>query len=184
MKKIPQLFKMNFETHRIENEINKGCEWVAKGEGVATRKFDGTACLILKGELYKRYDCKEGRNLPEYGFACQPRPDPITGHWPWWIPVTDKPEDKWYWKGDKKVSILYEEDGTYELCGPKINGNPERFGARDLIRHGSEKCPQCPRDYEGIKEFLMKEGIEGIVWYRDNGEMCKVKLRDYGIKRR
>ena len=77
-----------------------------------------------------------------------------------------------------------EADGTYELCGPKINGNPEGFGVHELVRHGATKYPQCPRSFDEIREFLIKEGIEGIVWYRDNGEMCKVKLKDYGIKRR
>jgi hypothetical protein len=28
------------------------------------------------------------------------------------------------------------DPGTYELCGPKVNGNPERLGRHWLIPHG------------------------------------------------
>ena len=82
MKKIPSLFKRNYDTHKIYNEVTEGCEWVIKGEGMATRKYDGTACLIREGNLFKRYDCKKGRETPSAmdGFPCQPKPDPETGH--------------------------------------------------------------------------------------------------------
>ena len=179
MRKIPTLFKRNFETHKIYNEITEGCEWALK-EGMATRKFDGTACLVRDGVLYKRYDCKKGRKQPREGFSCQSEPDPETGHWPCWILVTASPEDKYH----REALTGNESDGIYKLCGPKINGNPEGYGYHVLVRHGILKYPQCPATFDGIKEFLIKEKIEGIVIYRDNGEMCKVKLKDYGIKRR
>lgn len=179
MKKIPTLFKRNFETHKIYNEITEGCEW-ALNEGMATRKHDGTACLVRDGVLYKRYDCKKGRKKPEGAIFCEAYPDPVTGHWPCWIPITDKSEDKYHREAFTGIGT----DGTYELCGPKINGNPEGLAIHELIPHGIIKYPQCPATFDGIKEFLIKEGIEGIVIYRDNGEMCKVKLKDYGIKRR
>jgi len=42
----------------IEGKISDDNMWVFD-EGVkATRKFDGTACAIIGGELYKRYDAK------------------------------------------------------------------------------------------------------------------------------
>ena len=177
MKKIPNLFKRNFETFKIYDEITEGCEWALK-EGMATRKYDGTACLVLGGALFKRFDCKKDRALPIEGFCCEDEPDPITGHWPWWIPITLN--DKCH----REAFTGVEGEGTYELCGPKINGNPEELATHELIPHGVIKYPQCPRSFNGIREFLIKEEIEGIVWYRDNGEMSKVKLKDYGIKRR
>lgn len=179
MKKIPTLFKRKFDTHRIYNEITEGCEWALK-EREATRKYDGTACMVKQGILYKRYDCKKGRAMPINGIACQPSPDPETLHWPFWIPVTDNPEDRYH----REAFLQNEGDGTYELCGPKINGNPEGLATHELIPHGIIKYPKCPIDFEKIKEFLIKEGIEGIVWYGENDKMCKVKLKDYGIKRK
>lgn len=49
MKKIPCLLQREFyEDHTfklLEDKITLGCEWVLNGEGVATEKFDGTACM-------------------------------------------------------------------------------------------------------------------------------------------
>ena len=38
-----------------------------------------------KKQIYRRYDNKEGRNLPSGAIPCQEYPDKITGHWPHWI---------------------------------------------------------------------------------------------------
>jgi len=178
MKKIPSLFKRNYETHKIYDEITEGCEWVIKGGGVPTRKFDGTACMVKDGELYKRFDCKKGRKKPVDGIPCQPLPDPVTGHWPWWIPVTK--DDKYH----KAAFIGDELNGTYELCGPKINGNPENFGVHELVLHGDEELKCCPIDFDLLPSYLIHQGVEGVVWHHPDGKMCKIKLRDFGIKRR
>ena len=178
MKKIPSLFKRNFETHEIYNEITEGCEWVIKGEITPTRKFDGTACMVKDGELFKRYDCKIGRKKTLNGIPCQPLPDPETGHWPWWIPVTK--DDKYHKEAFMRMPTLMG-DGTYELCGPKINGNPEGLTYHILIAHGCEVLEGCPIDFKALPQWLTYAGIEGIVWYHQDGRMCKVKLKDFGI---
>ena len=183
MKKIPSLFKRNYETHKIYNEITEGCEWVIKGEGIPTRKFDGTACLIDHGKFYKRYDFKKGRTFPfpkVMCIACQPAPDPETGHWPWWVPVTDK--DKYHEEAFKRMPIV-KLSGTYELCGPKVNGNPEGFHEHVLIRHGGEIFKSCPTDFASLPPWLVHARVEGVVWHHPDGRMCKIKLRDFGIKR-
>ncbi len=189
MKKIPTLFKRNYKTYKIYNEVTKGCEWVIDGEGIATRKLDGTACMIKDSILYKRYDFKVSRKGTKRclkgGITCEPAPDPETGHWPWWIPITDSPEDKWHREAFEEFKVLKrnEAEGTYELCGPRINGNPEKFTHHILIRHGIMKLLNCPRTFEEIKEYFERKDIEGIVWHRKNGDMCKVKKRDFGMKR-
>lgn len=44
MKKIISLFQRNYNgDHLVRNEVVPGAEWVLAGEGVATRKFDGTS---------------------------------------------------------------------------------------------------------------------------------------------
>ena len=68
MKKIPTLFKREFEGHNIVNilpEVTEGMEWVLNGEGTATVKIDGACCAIINGEFYKRYDAKKGKSVPE-----------------------------------------------------------------------------------------------------------------------
>ena len=63
MRKIPSLFKRDYEgTRLVYDEVVPGSEWVLAGEGVATRKWDGTACMVRDGRLYKRYDCKRKNN--------------------------------------------------------------------------------------------------------------------------
>ncbi len=47
MKKIPTMFIRNPENMReLLNEHHPDCGWVFAGEGVATRKYDGTCCKI------------------------------------------------------------------------------------------------------------------------------------------
>ena len=38
-------------------------------------------------------------------------------------------------------------------------------------------------NFEGIKKYLKDKDIEGIVWHRDNGDMVKIKKKDFGFKR-
>ena len=75
-------------------------------------------------------------------------------------------------------------DGTYELCGPKVQGNPERLGRHFLVAHATaDRLADCPRDFEGLKAYLAGHDIEGVVWHRENGEMVKIKKKDFGLRR-
>ena len=38
------------------------------------------------------------------------------------------------------------------------------------------------KNFEGIKQYLENHYIEGIVFYRGNGEMCKIKRSDFGFE--
>lgn len=177
MKKIISLFQRNYDGDRlVRNEIVPGAEWVPSGEGVATRKFDGTCCMVRGGKLFKRYDVKKGKPTP-VGFEPAQDPDATTGHWPGWLPVGDGPEDEWFREGKATVGDI--PDGTYELCGPKVQGNPERFPQHVLITHGCEILQDAPRDFEGIKAFLIAGRIEGIVWHHPDGRMVKIKRKDF-----
>lgn len=188
MKKMPTLFKREFSDRggilRILPEVAPGCEWVGAGEGIATEKVDGACCAIIGGRFYKRYDAKRGRGgrLRSGAIPCQREPDPITGHWPHWIPVdASRTEDKWFvvaWAN----SPWCVEDGTYEAVGPHFQANPYWLDDDFLDRHGRIKLPDCPRDFDGIREYLAAHEIEGIVWHRGNGEMCKIKRSDFGFE--
>ncbi len=177
MKKIISLFRRYYDDDRlVRDEIVSGAEWVVAGEGLATRKFDGTCCMIRDGKLFKRYDAKAGK-IPPAGFEPAQEPDPITGHHPGWVPVGDGPDDRWH-----REAMIDLPDGTYELCGPKIQGNPEGFIDHVLVRHDGGMTvlhPQPPRDFAGIKEYLMTRTIEGIVWHHPDGRMVKIKRKDF-----
>jgi hypothetical protein len=169
----------------VRDEVVPGAEWVIAGEGVPTRKFDGTCCMVKTGVLYKRFDAKQGKE-PPYGFVPAQDPDPVTGHWPGWIEVGNGNEDKWFREGcGKSWPKCDAPDGTYELVGPKVQGNPEGFEHHTLVPHGKHILADLnPRNYENIKHYLGYGDIEGIVWHHPDGRMVKIKAKDFGIRRR
>ena len=184
MKKIISLFQRNYDGDRlVRDEVVPGAEWVIAGEGVATEKYDGTSCMVRGGELFKRYDVKKGRT-PPVGFEPAQDPDPVTGHWPGWVPVGDGPEDRWHREAwIKAVNETPFQDGTYELVGPKIQGNPYGLSGHDLWPHGTPMAyPPSIRQYDFLKGYLSTAGIEGIVWHHPDGRMVKIKARDFGLE--
>jgi hypothetical protein len=184
MKKISTLFKKDpSDLGRVINEINPENEWVIRGEGFPTRKWDGTACAVINGELYKRYDVKKGRQVPDGAIPCQ-EPDSITGHWPHWIKCDrDNPADKYHFEGFDSTHI--DCDTTFELVGPRVQGNPEKFTEHKLIQHSSCVLPTVSDySFEGIKLWLETNDVEGIVFHHSKDDrMCKIRKGDFGIKR-
>jgi hypothetical protein len=180
MKKIISLFVRNYDGDRlVRDEIVAGAEWVAAGEGVATRKLDGTCCMVRDGKLYKRYEVKAGK-LPPAGFEAAQEPDVKTGRCPGWLPVGDGPEDRWHREAAFRVPLA---DGSYELCGPKVQGDVERYGRHVLIAHGTLPLEDCPRTFEALREYLRTRDIEGVVWHHQDGRMVKIKGKDFGLRR-
>jgi hypothetical protein len=184
MKKISSLFARDPSNPRlITDEYHPAAAWVVAGEGVATRKWDGTAVLVRAGRLYARYDVKHGKTAPP-GFEPAQEPDPNTGHHPGWVPA-ERPDDKWIRSALEAASIV--EDGTYEACGPKIGGNPERLTEHRLIRHGTDVLIAVPRDKAGLVAYFSENNIEGVVWWRREGEddceKIKITGEALGVKR-
>jgi hypothetical protein len=150
MKKIPSLFKRNYETDRlVRDEVVEGCEWVLAGEGVPTEKFDGTACLIRGCKLYRRYDRKltnpahrrrkaghkgpwsieDFRGAPAGWEPCEPEHDPLSAHWPGWHPVGDEPGSKWHRAGlENLVGVAQSVRG--ERAGVIDDGTYELVGPK------------------------------------------------------
>ncbi len=184
MFKIPTLFKRDYErTRLVYDELVEGTEWVAKGEGIATEKIDGTACMVRDGKLFKRYDAKKGKTPPPDFEPAQDEPDPITGHFPGWGPVGDNPEDKWH-RQAWVLSIFPNPlpDGTYELIGPKVQGNKYNLSNHMFRKHGDNILEGMPRDFKGLKAWFDTHPMyEGIVWHHPDGRMVKIKRKDFGL---
>ena len=184
MKKIPTLLVRDPNNRsKVLDEINPGCEWVLAGEGVATRKFDGTC--VKKDETgiwWARREVKPGKDVP-YGYILEDY-DQVTGKSQGWEPVKQSPFYK-FWKEaleNNPVGIDEFTQGTYELIGPKINGDPEHAGKHLLVPHGIfEWRLSYPAKVYQIKDFVFQlgvAGIEGIVWHHPDGRMAKLKYRD------
>lgn len=197
MKKIISLFQRNYDGDRlVRDEVTPGAEWVIAGEGLATRKWDGTCCMVRDGKLFKRYDAKRGKTPPA-NFEPAQDYDEITGHMPGWIPVGDEPESQWHREAFARHGYilwgtvmctradLIFPDGTYELCGPKVNGGNDGFEAHYLVKHGGHLLDidgkGCPRRFDGIRRYLSEHKIEGVVWHHPDGRMVKIKARDFGL---
>lgn len=187
MKKIPTLFKRIYDNdHVIDcvNEHNDDMDWVFDGAGLATVKYDGSCTAIIDGRFYKRYDAKKGKVPPMNAIPCQEKPDPITGHWPHWIPVDiNNPADKWFIQAlENTKEYVNVVDGTYEAVGPHFQNNPHAFVIDILVKHGCHVIDDLDRTYDGIKKYLSEHCIEGIVFWKDGEPKCKIKRRDFGFK--
>lgn len=183
MKKIPTLFERIYENHKVVGitpKVTAGCEFVLEGKGIATEKLDGSCTAIIDGIFYKRYDAKKGRKPPIGAIPCC-EPDPITGHHPHWVRVDENnPADKWFIKAYRNTPNVYMEDGTYEAIGLHFQGNP--YECCDILcKHGQIEI-DVPRTFEGIKQYLTDNYIEGIVFWLDGEPKCKIKRSDFGLK--
>ncbi len=203
MKKIQNLFKRKHNEagqFLVYDEVLPGSEWVLRGEGVATIKYDGTAVMFRDSILYKRYDRKMNKRAykklkSDSGFVptvsdykpkpnnwepCEQEPNHATGHWPGWVPVGDEPENKWHRAALENYGA--QPDGTYELVGKKINGNPYALQNHCFWKHGDLwTVKNTDRDYKSIFVYLRANNVEGIVFHHPDGRMAKIRRRDFGL---
>lgn len=181
MNKIPTIFvrDLSKQPALVTPEWVTGCEWVRDGEGVATRKYDGTSCLVRDGKLYKRRELRQGDVAPPDFESLGT--DENTGKTVGWVPVGDGPEDRWH--REAFAALPFWDDGTYELVGPKTQGNKDRFEVQMLYAHAKATTyPDAPRDFDGLRAWLTEHVIEGLVWHHPDGRMAKIKRRDFGLK--
>lgn len=177
MKKIPTLFvRDDTDRSKVLPRVTPGCEWVLAGEGTATRKYDGV-CVMHDGERWwARREVKAGKNAPP-GFVLAQH-DAVTGRSVGWEPVEQSSFAKFH------TEALAREQrtaaGTYELCGPRINANPEGFPDHVLVSHGAVAF-DAPRDFDGLRAWLSNHRHEGIVWHHPDGRMAKLKRRDFAL---
>lgn len=185
MKKIPTILKRDPDIMRwVTNEVNPECQWVIDGEGIITRKYDGT-CVMLddKCAWWARREVKKDKPEPE-NFVLEDF-DEVTGKKQGWEPIEQSAFYK-FWK--EAVDGENWEPGTYELCGPKINGNPEDYDSHELVSHRDALIIQEPgyagenRSPEYLKKLvrmLATHNYEGIVVHHPDGRMAKLKVRDF-----
>ncbi len=213
MKKIPTLFVRDFTTGFVIPEIMPGCEWVMEKTWPAHRKYDGTCVglfLTVNGEVrindgvgsheinskdqigerwMARREVKQGHEFPD-DFEIE-QFDPTTKKTYGWEPIEQSPFYKFVQEAEAKLEHRYL--GTYELCGPKINGNPENFKEHTLVHHwGTELISNVlvldihemsVKDaYEALKATFEYMPIEGVVWYGYTHGMAKLKRKDFNYE--
>lgn len=143
-------------------------------------------------------DKTDFKPAPDGWQAAESEPNKHTGHWPGWLVVRpDLPENQYHAEGYYWLRSLFSDefsppaalDGTYELVGPKVQGNPYNLNNHELWKHGLDfrdsKSPineTPPRDFDGLKEWFSRNVCEGIVWHHPDGRMVKIKRRDFGLE--
>jgi hypothetical protein len=182
MKKIPTIFVRDPENpdRILLDQIHPACRWVFDGEGTPTRKYDGTCVLLdVQGRWFARRQVKVGKSAPE-GYIPVDRDD-VTGKVFGWEPMENSG-----WKSMHAEALFRQEGefwlpGTYELCGPKINGNPERLHGHMLVAHSAAQVIPLPAEMFrplDMALWVKSQGWEGIVWHHPDGRMAKLKVRD------
>lgn len=205
MQKIPVLFLSvasaeGNENFQVRDAVRPGLEWVMNGEGVATLKKDGAAAAIINQQLYTRYDRKLDKKfhrirhtiekfephmykaVPEGTVLCNAAPDPISGHWPSWVPCSrDEPSHKYLFEAFDALET--PEDGTYELIGPTVRLNPYQLSKHVLYKHGADVISISDYSFEGLREVLKTLEGEGIVFHHktDATKMAKLRRKDFGF---
>lgn len=184
MQKIPTLFVRDWENRRhVLDQVTPGCEWVLTDpRAVPTRMWDG-ACVMLddNGMWWARRKVKRGKTSPS-----NYRPlytDSHSGTTVGWEPAIQSPFVLYH------LEALPNSDastpGTYELLGPKINGNRDVFADHILVPHDwaplSERLDlsTAPRDYTGLKDWLLSRPYKGIVWTHPDGRRAKLKASNF-----
>ena len=182
MKKIPTLYERDESRRYVTDKVTPGCEWVLRGEGIATRKYDGTCVLYSPDDdgWYGRREVKPGKETPPNFVPTGT--DEITGKVMGWIPMSQSDLHDQLLEALANWTYTLATGSTYELCGPKINGNPEGYEQHTLIRHDdAERYPAMnrPQSFDELRQVMQTLPWEGIVWHHLDGRMVKLKKRDF-----
>lgn len=180
MQKIPTIFQRDIHNpKRVTRERNLACDWVFYGKGIATRKFDGTCTMLDEhGTWWARREVKPFGTEPLNYVKIST--DAVTGKTVGWEPIEQSGFAKWHAEALEGTPAGVLLPGTYELVGPKINGNPEGFFDHALIAHAQAERYKAPRDFDRLCEWLLaRPGMEGLVWHHEDGRMAKIKRRDF-----
>lgn len=179
MQKIPTLYVRDFEHDHgryVTDIVTPGCEWAVRGEGKATRKYDGTCVLLDEYDIWwARREVKSGKAVPS-GFRAIST-DVVTGKTIGWEPINQSSFVRYHAEALSAVSLPCNP-GTYELCGPKINRNPEGYSQHTLIRHDDAEVITLSAVPKDLVYTVAIRGWEGIVWHHPDGRMTKLKVRD------
>jgi hypothetical protein len=131
------------------------------------------------GWWWARREVKRGKHWPN-GYVPLST-DAVTGKTVGWEPIEQSPFAKVF----ASVAVKPGLAGTYELCGPKINGNPEGYPEHRLLKHDQADvlvvddalAPFTPTEIKNMVRHVGALGWEGIVWCQGS-RYAKLRVRD------
>lgn len=182
MRKIKTIFDRNWDGDKTV--IDKLVVDFDFAGAVATEKLDGTnvRVTIRSGTCVRL----EKRNNPSKLQKAKGIEEP------WYIDADrDDPQDKWLFDALDNTELTNKPDGEWsaEAVGKNIQGNSLNLPHNVLVFFSLGEAPtltDVPTTYAELKEWLPKQKslfgngmIEGIVWRHPNGDMVKIKTKDF-----
>lgn len=194
MQKIPLLFKTNEQRKYVIPEVNEKAGWVFEEPTIAHRKYDGTCLMRDTEDWWSRRSTKEPAEVKNFRLV---EFDANTGKHFGWEPISQSPFFK-FWQeaiGQQPLDCDFlnmrdgaYELGTYELIGPKVNGNPEKLKRHRLMPHAHAQqlgdiqhleldlVEDVEVAYAELKRTLFYLPVEGVV-FKDRKQQRFAKLR-------
>jgi len=183
MKKIKTIFERDWDGDRTV--IDKLAVDFDFATALPTEKLDGmNVRLTVRNHMLVRL---EKRRNPDKIQKAKGIEDP------WYVDADEYgPEDKYLYLAAKNTDLSSIEDGEWsgEALGPSIQGNPLNLESHRVVLFSKGQAPaiyDAPTDYKALKVFFKTRKseygkdclMEGIVWHGANGDMVKIKAKDF-----
>lgn len=115
---------------------------------------------------------------------------------PWYVDAHESdPQDKWIFDAVKNTDLTEVPDGEWsaEAIGKNIQGNPLNLKKNQIFFFSIPfwrsriTLEDVPTDFDEIRVYLSTQKskignnclMEGIVWHHPNGDMVKIKRKDF-----
>lgn len=189
MRKVPTIYK-RVDGYVID-ELVPGVDWVFGNESIPRYKWDGTAMYFDGNSWFARRAVTSASFRPINFIPVET--DSNTNKTFGWIPIQESPFNKFFLEAVEQEpfeSDLYGrkisyEPGSYELIGPKINGNPENMQGHRLVSHKRspilDNLNQINYSFTAFKRILPHLPCEGVIWYGPEGKLAKLKGKDFRV---
>lgn len=188
MQKISTIFKRNWEGNRgiINEEAVNSTELL---QAIPTEKIDGTNVRVtVRNHILVRLEKRRNPDKIQ-------KQKGITE--PWYVDADEyDKQDKWIWDAIRNTDLSNVPDGEWsgEAVGTDIQGNPLKLTANRVfffslpeVREQLRLDVNTPVKFNDLKEWMatrksnvgIDAPIEGIVWWKNDKAIGKIKLKDF-----
>ncbi len=184
MKKIKTIFERDWNGNKGVVNIPLVDPAILQA-AVATEKLDGTNVrLTVRNHILVRVEKRRNPSKLEKAKGIEE---------PWYVDASEfEAQDKHIYDAARNTDLSHVPDGEWsaEAVGPDIQGNPLNLDKNITAIFSYGLVPafsNVPTEFEALKTWLKDRPsiygkdrfIEGIVWHCENGDMYKIKVKDF-----